>query len=406
MPKLTKTEIGKLGCPPSKAEAFHWDDDMPGFGLRIRASGVRRWVVQYRTGATQRRVLLGDPAVVPPDKARERAKQLLAQVKLGQDPQAERRAERQAIKVSELVEKYLAEAAKRLRPRSLIETTRHLRHHAKPLHTRPAGTLERGEIASLLRDIRDTVGGVTANRVRSSLSAMWAWAMTNGLQDANPITLTAKIAKESSRERVLTDVELTVIWKATDTGHDHDRAVRLLMLLGSRRDEIGRICWSEINEDLWTLPSQRSKNGVPHEVPFPPLAFAQLPPRRPAPADAGESALRDAVFGETEAGFSGWSRCKARLDRRITDMTGKPPIPWTLHDLRRTVSTWLNESGTEPHIVEAVLNHVPTSKRKVAGVYNKASYREPKRAALARWADHIAEITGQTTANVITLKRG
>jgi hypothetical protein len=104
MPKLTKTMIGKLGCPPDKAEAFHWDGDVPGFGLRVRASGVRRWIVQYRTGSGQRRVPLGDPAAVPPDKARDRAKEMLAQVRLGQDPQAERKAERQAVRVGALVD--------------------------------------------------------------------------------------------------------------------------------------------------------------------------------------------------------------------------------------------------------------------------------------------------------------
>jgi integrase len=80
---------------------------------------------------------------------------------------------------------------------------------------------------------------------------------------------------------------------------------------------------------------------------------------------------------------------------------------WTLHDLRRTVATWLSENGEMPHVVEALLNHVSgAAKRGVAGTYNRALYRDQKRAALARWAQHIAMLTGHETANVTAMRRG
>jgi hypothetical protein len=143
------------------------------------------------------------------------------------------------------------------------------------------------------------------------------------------------------------------------------------------------------------------------------LALAQLPPRKND---------RSLAFGEGGGGFSGWSRCKERLDRRILSLMttnfrtrhGREPtgdeaaIPaWTLHDLRRTLSTWLSETGTEPHIVEAVLNHASgMARRGVAGVYNKAQFREQKRSALTRWESHVRTLAGMsrlTTGNVVAL---
>jgi integrase len=217
-------------------------------------------------------------------------------------------------------------------------------------------------------------------------------------------------AKERTRDRVLKDTELALIWQCTAGDHDHDRIVRLLLLTGARREEVGSIHWSELEiikdmaSALWTLPKHRAKNHLAHEVPLGPLTIVQLPKRR------GNNSM---MFGATESGFSGWSRCKARLDLRILKKKredfitahGREPLddeihipPWTLHDLRRTFSTWCNENDVEPHVVEALLNHASGSaKRGVAGIYNRATYRTQKTAALVRWEAHILQLAGQST---------
>lgn len=413
--RFSRTTVARLGCPPGCGEAFHWDADLPGFGLRCLASGARRYVVQYRTKTGgQRRASLGDPGTVKLDEARNKAREMLAQVRLGGDPHAAqqdaRQRARESVRVTGLVEGYLTAAAKRMRRRSLVETERHLRQHGQPLHERIAAEVNRREVTTLLASIAERSGGVTANRVRSSLSAMWTWAVMAGLQDANPVALTAKPAVEASRERVLSDAELAAIWHVTEGDADHDRIMRLLMLTGCRRDEVGRMRWSEFSGDVWTLPALRAKNGQPHELPLSALAIAQLPRRHMIIVTACDDARhrpRDAVFGETEAGFSGWSRCKARLDARLMT-SGAKVAPWTLHDLRRTFVTRMNDFGlAEPHVIEALVNHHSgTAKRGVAGIYNRSAYREQKRSALAAWAQHLTTLVGQTAANVAALRRG
>ena len=415
--RFTKPNIARLACPAGKSEAFYWDAALPGFGLRAYASGRRQWVAQYRDGTGRtRRATFGDARTVELNEAREGARRLLSKVELGSDPQAEKQAARKAVRVGALVDAYLDVAKGRLKPSSLALVTLHLRKHAKPLHHEAAGEVGRAGIVKLLAGLIRDSGPVSANRVRSSLSAMWVWGLRSGtVEGDNPVAHVPKPASEVARDRVLTDAELGLVWQATAGDHDHDRIVRLLMLTGARREEVGGMEWSEVDGPLWTLPRARSKNGLPHEVPLGPLALAHLSAKRKD---------RALVFGEGDGGFSGWSRCKDRLDGRMaallskafTERHGRAPSAdevtcpaWTLHDMRRTLSTWMNENGMEPHVVEAVLNHVSgASKRGVAGVYNRAQYREPKRAALARWETHVRALTGLPDVageNVVSLAK-
>jgi integrase len=118
-------------------------------------------------------------------------------------------------------------------------------------------------------------------------------------------------------------------------------------------------------------------------------------------AEVAQREGREHLFGRTHAaGFSGWSRAKAEFDQvvKIKD--------WTLHDLRRTAATQMAELGVQPHIIEAVLNHISGHKGGVAGVYNRATYLPEKRGALDTWAHHLKTIVAQATgANVTALKK-
>lgn len=169
--------------------------------------------------------------------------------------------------------------------------------------------------------------------------------------------------------------------------------------------------WGEVTQHddgraTWVLPSGRSKNHLPHETVLPPMVASLLP----APRDDANGQPRELVFGEGGGPFSGWSRCKERLDKRIAEANGgKAMPPWVLHDLRRTFVTRLNDLGVEPHVIEALVNHASGSaKAGVAGVYNRSAYVVQKRAALALWCDHIARLTGERPAEqgeVVPLRR-
>src|SRR5262245_28411700 len=391
--RLTATTIRQLSLPRGIHDKVFFDQDLPGFGLRLRATGVQTWLVQYAVGGRTRRVTLGSPALLDPSQAREQAKRLLASVRLGRDPVVEKQAARaQAYQTfGALLPRFLERQRQRQKPRSFEETLRHLDKHARSLHPLPVTAIERRTIAALLGEIAATNGPAAANRTRASLSAYCTWLARDGFLDSNPVSFTNKAPEIGARSRVPTDHELVAIWRALGQD-DYGAIVKLLILSGCRRDEIGGLRWDEIDLDAGTitLPPERTKSRREHLVPLSSNAAKILiaQPRRTKP----DGTPRDHIFGNgTDRGFSGWSKAKRALDRRIAEM--QPIASWVPHDFRRLISTALHERfGTPPNVVEAVLGHVSGHRAGVRGVYNRAEYFEERRRALQRWGNHIAEL--------------
>jgi integrase len=412
--KLTAGVIrNQLRLPPGVADRVFFDSELPGFGLRMRASGVHSWMVQYAIAGRTRRVVLGLASALDPGKARATAKDLLAQVRLGRDPAAEKAAAhvRAAETFGALLPRFLKRQMARLKPRSYQETERHLMAHAKAFHGLPIEGITRRTIAARLGEIAQRSGPAACNRVRASLSAFFTWAAKEGYVDANPVAFTNKAVENGSRERVLSDDELTAIWRVLDAGPPSQYAaiLKLLMLTGARRDEIGGLIWGEVDFDTATiaLPPARTKNKRDHLIALsgPALAILGAQPRR-AMLDGTP---RDHVFGTGSRGFQDWSGSKEDLDARITKARhGKPLERWTPHDFRRSLSTSLRERfRVPPHVVEALLGHVGEDKAGVAGVYNKALYLDERRRALERWGAHIMSLVNGTPGKtkVVKLRR-
>jgi integrase len=394
--KLTKAAVAQLALHDGQSETLVWDDNVPGLGVRVRAGGSRNWIFQYRIGPKQRRMSLGSATAVSVADARTQAAKLHARVRLGEDPAAQKveAAARAAETFEASLSPYLARQAGRLKPRSFVEIDRHLRVHSRALHRLPLAKIDRRAIATLSTEVAATSGPGAANRTRSSLLAFFAWAMRDGLIDANPVIGTNKQVEEGARERILSDQDIRALWAGTAPNDQYHAIVRLLLLTGARRGEIGSLCWSEVDLDKTaiTLSGERTKNSRPFVIPLSAAALAILEaqPRRPD---------REFVFGVGKGGFSGWSQSKARLDQRLQI------APWRLHDLRHCLSTTMHERlGVQPHIVEAVLNHVSGHQGGVAGVYNKATYLDEKTVALARWAEHVASLVEGCPAKVIGLR--
>jgi integrase len=402
---ITKATVAKLELPAGQSDAIYFDDDLAGFGLRLRAGGKRSWIIQYRVGRKQRRMTIGTTAALDADKARKVAKEKLATVHLGGDPAQDKHNRQQDAEQTFglIVDQYLAAREPNMRPRSYSELKRHLKQVWKNLHGRPIRDITRAEISLVRSKIEQESGPIAANRARSSLSSLFSWAMGEGIVDANPVIGTNK-APELSRDRVLSDQELADIWKACQAD-DYGRIIRLAMLTGSRRSEVAGIVETEIDlsRRMWTLPAERSKNNRAHEISLsdPALEILRGVPRREG---------RELLFGEGSGPFSGWSGAKEKLDERIAaarKQRRKPAPPaWVLHDIRRTVATRMADLGIAPHIVEACLNHVSGHKGGVAGIYNRAVYQKEKKQALDIWAAHVeAIVAGKAGGNIVPLAR-
>jgi integrase len=405
----TQRDLERLTLPPGKAEVFHFDARCPGLSVRIQRTGKPAFVVWYTApGGKRKRMTLGPVAGLELDDVRRQAAGMINAARDGRDPAMERKQARLAaaevFTVGDLIAAYLSEHAERhQRPRTLVETKRALNRHWQPLHDLPAATVSRRDVSARLLELSRTSGTVGANRARANLSAAFVWAMKAGLVDHNPVVGTIK-GEETSRERVLTPAELSAIWSATADLNGYDAIVRLLMLTGARKSEVGGMAHAELDRDraLWTLAGERTKNGLPHEVPLSRQALAIV-------GEFPELPGRPYLFGRGgRSPFSGWSRSKERLDARIAEQRGAPLPAWTIHDLRRSAVTIMAEEAiAPPHIIEAVVGHVSGHKNGVAGVYNRAAYRIEKAVALERWGDWL-EAVGEgrePASNVIAMAR-
>ena len=411
MAKITEGFAQRIAVPAGtdpKSGFQVFDDTLRGFGIRKFPNGKAVYFVKFNIGAQQRRHVLGSALVRGAlADARKEAARILLKARSGLDVVAEKltaeakaRAECDALKkrktMGSLVPIYLEKRRRALRPRSYLEIERHLIKHWAPLHQHDMQAITRSDVRRELDKLAVNSGPRAADSARVSLAAFFMWAIDHADQyvSTNPAAGIKALSVTNNRERVLSEAELREVWQAC-LDDDYGCIVKLLILTGQRKTEIGDLVWAEINEAQRQieLPSARTKNKRFHIVPLSAEAMALLPPPREG---------REHVFGRAaDAGFSGWSKAKRDLNGRIAaarEVAGmKKPMPsWTIHDLRRTFVTLVLEKRlAQPHVVEACLNHVSGHRAGVAGVYNRAAYAEEKRVAQEAWGKHVIQLVGQ-----------
>jgi integrase len=401
---LTDHEIKKLTLSPADPDGKIWfDDKMSGLGVRVYRSGRKTWLYQFRLAGRSYKYEIGSTEKVLASKARIDAKVAAGHVANKVNPLDLRRQaeEKHKDEFGELVEEFLKEKLhpiklnkKPMRPRSFAEVKRHLEDHCRPFEHRPIRSITQRDVANLYKKIAKESGPGAASHTWSTLRAFFHWAMRQGALDSNAAALYDGGGVGEQRKRTLSDAEIAIVWKAC--GADQfGNIVKLLILTGARRDEVGHMHLDELDLDKqnWLLPEERSKNRREFLFTLSDSAVDIL-------TKAVET--REAhVFGYgTERGFSGWSKAKKALDRRIVE-TGRKLEHWTLHDLRRSFASGLQRLKIEPHIIEACLNHTLP---KLERTYKTHDHELEKRTALARWATHVdAVLNGKTIDNVVSL---
>jgi integrase len=391
--KLKRASIDELTLPPGKTDHVHWDDDLPGFGLRLRGAS-RTWLIQYRAHGKQRRESLGDVRKVTLEAARKVARARFATIELGGDPSVEKAKARLAVStaltVGTAVSRYLEAKRETLRPGTLAAATLHLTKHWKPLANRPLAAITRADVAAHLQTLTREHGKISSARARSNLSALYAWSIREGLTGANPVIDSNRPDEGvKSRDRVLNERELVDIWRVCGDD-DGGRAIKLLILTGARRNEIGGLLWRELDleKGILAVSGERTKNRHPLTLALPSIALELL---RAIPRRDGEH-----VFGKR--GFASWSDYKTELDTR-SGVSG-----WTLHDLRRSTATHMADIGVQPHVIEQILNHRTGHKGGIAGIYNRSSYERETKIALALWSDRVLALAEGRDPTVVPLR--
>jgi integrase len=220
--------------------------------------------------------------------------------------------------------------------------------------------------------------------IHTSLSAMFRWLHRRRRVETNPMVQLYSTPPSAARDRVLSEAEICKFWEATGSlKTHHGDALKLLMLTGARLNEIVRLSWSEVSDDASTLNigAERVKNGLPLVIPLAAMA-RDIIARQPQ----SESFIF-ALNSVTPMCLG--SKVKNQIDAAMGDVP-----PWRFHDIRRTAATGMAAIGIQPHVIDAVLNHVSGHRAGVAGVYNRHAYLNEKREALQLWEAHLLSLVG------------
>ncbi|MCO6415683.1 site-specific integrase [Siccirubricoccus sp. KC 17139] len=243
-----------------------------------------------------------------------------------------------------------------------------------PIHERDATTLTRRDITKFLDTVADQRGGPSAYRAGSVLRAAFRFSVRRGDLENDPTHLIALPSSGKPRERILSDLELTAVWKSAVPVWS--RLARVLLLTGLRLREAADAPVDEFQGEQWLIPAARMKGGRPHVVPmFPALQF-----------QIGDLDGARWVFKSPrrfDQPVSGFSRGLELLQRE-SGTEG-----WTWHDLRRTTASGLQRLGCPHDVIEAILAH---RKPGVAGIYQRHDFLPERRKWLARWAEHAQSV--------------
>ena len=279
--KITKRMVDQLKA--DGADTFHWDADLPGFGVRVRGSGRKYYVVQYRADGRVRRITLGRHGAVPTETARRRAMAAISEAKGGGDPAATRDERRRAVTMKQLGKRFLEEyVSNHCKPSTAYEYGRSVKVFIDPrIGRRKVRDIKRSDIAELHHELRETP--YQANRTLGVLSKMFSQAEVWGLRrDGSNPCLHVKRYKEEKRERFLNAKEFSRLGQVLDEilrdGSETRSAVvafRLLMLTGCRLSEIQKLRWKHVDLEAGELHLPDTKTGG-RAVPLAPSAVRLL----------------------------------------------------------------------------------------------------------------------------------
>lgn len=363
-----------------------WDGKISGFGVRVSAAGTKTFILVYRHRGRPRRLTLGRYPILSLADARTKATQALLTVNQGADPAlAGADAALPSFQFDAVVASFVDRHCKVHNKASTAKETERLlhKHFVSAWGKRDVRDVRQTHINEILDNLVACGKPSEANHALGVIKTLFRWCVDRDMIPISPCMKVKKPAKHGSRARVLTEDELRALWAGLDQeGYPFGTMTKLLILTGQRRGEVTQMQWPQLDIEAatWTIPAELAKNGREHLVPLSRQALAVI-----ASIPRVHDSLVFPARGSDETVISGFSRAKLRLEQ----LAGASD--WTLHDLRRTAATYLGKLGTQPHVIERILNHVSGTFAGVSGVYNRHPYLDEMRTALQAWADWIEQ---------------
>lgn len=388
MPKKKLTHPFLSNYEPTGKRVEYYDTLVEGLFVRITKTGRKSFGLAY--GSKGKRYTIGPFPTIGLAEARDTAKKLKIKVALGEDPQAQKIAERrkpQRMKVSELAESYKERYLPKLKASTAADYKRRIDNFIVPaLGTIPAEELSRRDIITMLEKIAEDKGKpIQSNRVRSVLSSIYSYAVNRALLEFNPVKGIKPLGKEKRRKRYYSEDEIQSIWEAFNVEPEPYRSLfKMLLICGQRSGETRKMRWKDISNGVWTIPELDTKAGRPHPVPLPFMAIEIL-------------TILSEVTGSTDFVFASpvldnepvaWLQ---KASGRVKSSSGIKDF--RIHDLRRTAATYMAKLKVERTVLGKILNHRGLAgDNQVTAVYDAFDYMDEKKAALIKWNQELCSI--------------
>jgi integrase len=363
---ITLTDRTVKALKPKKKQYEVRDAGLRGFGIRVNTDGSKTWTLIISNGGRRQRVSLGHYPDLRLADARRRASE------------RKQSGYRVGGSVETVFASYLEEIKKTRRSWRDVEQVSRL-YMIPIMGSRQLDTITAADGVEMMDFICRKSSDNRAAKALAYLRPFYRWAAGRSIIPTNPWAVIVPPSNTTeSRERVLTDNELSKIWSfAKADTYPFGPFLQLLILTAQRRSEVGGMMWSELDLDraLWSIPSARHKQKRGHEVLLPIAAMNII---TPLPHHC------DWLFSTTRRSpISGFGKFKQRIDRS----TGVSD--WRLHDIRRTAATRMAELQVPRFTIARVLGHSDTS---ITAVYDRATYRGEKLEALEKWCNFLSKL--------------
>jgi integrase len=405
--KLTKTIIDSI--KPAQTDQWAWDTELEGFGIRVQPSGRKTYVVRYRARdakRTQRKMNLARCTDMPPDKARELARKVFAQVAEGQDPVADRKPVSAAVNhatVEKMFQAYID--SMRAKKRASVDEVERCLLKSKTCAAAAFGR-DRAAADVTPMDVVNYVSGFykaghrgAADKHRSYIASAYAWAMKSAndytaehRQDwgltRNPAADVAKDAGAvNTRDRNLTADEIRQLWAATDDlSLEVGACIRLLICCGQRVQETLRIDGADIDLEnaVWRMPAHKTKGKKhSHTVPLPKQAVIIL---MGLMAHHGEGPL---FPSRVNHGII----CHRSVNQAISRWLETVDIPhFQTRDLRRTWKSRAHDAGVDRFTRDLIQQHAKGGDTG-SKHYDRADYEKQMREGMEKWSAWLESVT-------------
>jgi integrase len=386
MQKIRFTENSISNLKPRDERYLVRNADLAGHYVRIYPSGTKTHYALTRDPCGQQVWHpIGDASLLKPEEAEELARTALKAIKRGEDRGG-------PLSFQSVAEQWFQRHVQKKALRSHAHIRMYLNRHILPEWAgREFSMIRRGDVTALLDHVEDSAGPVAADKVLAMVSNITNWYATRHEDYSSPIIrgMRRSNPKERARTRIFTDDELRVIWKVAAANGSFGALVRLLLLTAQRRDKVSSMKWEDVQDGVWTIPSEKREKGNAEVLRLPKIAL-----------DIIDAQPR---FAENPFVFAskGKGRSMNHTPAKAAFVAKLPEMPqWGLHDLRRTARSLMSRAGVRPDIAERVLGHAMDG---VEGIYDRHRYDEEKAHALKSLAALIEKIVNPPADNVVSL---